>query len=65
MVALVHDEGVLGDGLGVDFVGVEEVDEFGLRGGGVLGGGEADIVGRSSGGNLRATVRLLKPDLNE
>ncbi len=52
VVALVHDESVLGNGRGVDLVGIEQVDEF--RGG--LGGGcrwsEADIVRSGSRGSL-------------
>lgn len=52
MVALVDDEGVLGDGGRSDFIGVEEVDEFGLGGGGRFGGDEANFVGGWAGGSL-------------
>ena len=46
VVALVDDEGVLGDACGVDLVRVEEVDELGLGSGRLLGGDEANLVCR-------------------
>ena len=59
VVALVDNEGVLGNGLGVDLVSVEEVDELGLRGSGVLGGSEADIVSSGTGCNLLHRCQML------
>ena len=44
MVALVDDEGVLRDVLGVDLVGVEEEDELRLGSRSLLRRHEADVV---------------------
>lgn len=48
MVSLVHDESILGNRLRVDLVGVQEVDELGLRCGGLLRWDEANLVGGGS-----------------
>ena len=48
MVTLVDDKGVLGDGGGVNVVGVEEIDELGFGGRGGLGWGKAEIESGSS-----------------
>ena len=44
MVALVDDEGILGDVLRVDLVGVQEVDELHLGRGRLVRRDEADVI---------------------
>ena len=44
VVALVDDEGILGDVLRVDLVGVQEVDELRLGRGRLLRRDEADVI---------------------
>ena len=56
MVALVHNEGVLRDLLGVDLVRVQEVDELRLRRGRLLRWNEPDVVRGGSGGSLHNTL---------
>ena len=56
MVALVDDEGVLGDVLGVDLVGVEEEDELRLGRRSLLRRDEADVVRGRAGSNLDMIV---------
>ena len=52
MMALVDDESILGDVLGVDIVGVKEVDELRLGRRGLLRWDEAYIICGRPGGNL-------------
>ena len=52
MVALVDNEGVLRNRLGVNLVGVQEVNEFWLGSGGLLRRNEANIVSGRSGSDL-------------
>jgi hypothetical protein len=57
VVTLVYDKGVLGNGLGVELVGVQEVDELGGGLGRRGGGGETDVVsGGSRGGLIRTEL---------
>ena len=44
MVALVNDESIRRDGLGVNFIGVEQVNKFGLSAGSLFGRDKADLV---------------------
>ncbi len=43
-MTLIDHKGVLGDALGVEFISVEKVDEFGSDFGGGSGGCKADVV---------------------
>jgi hypothetical protein len=52
MVTLVDDECVLGDGRGINVVGIEEVDEFGGGSGSGLGGCETEIISSGPGCSL-------------
>lgn len=52
VVALVDDEGILRDRLGVNFVGVQEIDELGLGRSSFGGWYETEVVCRSTRGNL-------------
>jgi hypothetical protein len=52
VVTLVDDECVLGDGRGINIVGVEEVDEFGCGGRSGFGGRETEIVSGGPGCSL-------------
>ena len=46
VVALVDDEGVFGNGFGLDFVGVEEEDDFGCDGSNFgAGSDKSNVVG--------------------
>lgn len=54
MMALVHDERVLRNRLGVDLVRVEQVDELRLCRGSLLGRDKANVVCRRPGGDLES-----------
>lgn len=60
MVALIHDEGVLGDGFGINFIGIEEVDEFGFCCRSLLGGHEADFIRSGARGDLGEKIMSLR-----
>jgi hypothetical protein len=53
MVALVNDESIRRDRFGVDFVRVEQVNEFGLGAGGLFGRNKPDLVCCRSRSNLK------------
>jgi hypothetical protein len=52
VVTLVDDKCVLGDGRGINVVGIEEVDEFGGGGRSGFGGCETEIVSSGPGCSL-------------
>lgn len=54
-MALVDNECVLRDRLGVDLVGIAEEDELGSGGGGFFGWDEANVVSCCTGGDLYMT----------
>ena len=55
-MALVDDESVLRDRLGVNFVGVQQVDEFGFGRSGLGGWHESKVVCCGTRGNLMSNV---------
>lgn len=64
MVALIHDEGVLGDGFRINFIGIEEVDEFGFCCRSLLGGHEADFIRSGARGDLGENNELKSQGSN-
>jgi len=56
VVTLVNDKCVLGDGRGINVVGVEEVDELRCGGGSGFGWCETEIVGSGPGCSLHISL---------
>lgn len=59
MVSLVNDESIRRDGFGVNFVGIEQVNKFGLDAGSLFGRNKTDLVCCRSRCNLdKELIRL-------
>lgn len=63
MMTLVHHKCITGDRFGVELIGIEKVDKFGLRRCGLLRGHKTDVVRGGPRCNLRRVILIksLRP----